>query len=1435
MHKVIFSILAALVAFNVYGIGATQEWVKRQLAAYMRTPGSTNSTITGTIAGSAFSGGDCVGDATCEIKTEIGSHVALKVVASGVSEIPAGTFYARDDQGHFQNAKTGFLTTIYASSYVVNRTVTNALGVASVKSVRMGNFWAVDSTGKAWRMGIRGGDTILYQTDAPSRFLAIRSTTIPARAANEILPRPVSLFGAPSVFLAVFPLHAATDSEIQYTVNSEKTYTIGQITITRTDRRGNKREIKFTPDGLECVYKGPNGPFKTKEEARAAVMDLNNWGFPTDWDKIWNVENTGNMSLEDFLNSDAWKYLLDSIEAERVEVEIENPQPYEHPCPAPSDYWDWSATAKDWVVKAAYDTADELDEWRGKNGCVCGFEGCENAGTPKHSVGRVRRKDGEFIVTDENGDGCKCCIRCITYGSDMWATVNEYNDHRANGADSGFCGCACGYWDSEHESEWPRDFHNRPSRVGGKDFACLCYCGKAKAANGEYVQHIKYRGDSPWCEKICSACEMVEDEEKYIPHNYPAFDTRHVTLRAPEWNDHTARKDTTDPVGMPNDPTYYDRCGCACGAYDESKSSGLPAEFAAFHQQKMGSCRCHCGQTHTKNMRGDDTVDPFPCPEICAVCFKVEDDESNAVFTFDGAQYKKTVLIDPEDEKYHEKYEAACGCKCYNDEATRHTWSVGDVPIGSISAEGGKMPDWHVMNAEGCGCFCGGVIEQTLDKAYHIGPNETKGVCWCKCATYHLGEWLDKTCGAKSWRECSLDAEHVHEEDAIAHEYANSFHSAAGHYCKCDKKQIAPHQNIKQKSGRGEGFVMYRLVCQTPGCGWFGDETEVCNHPSWGEWFKAGDVAGGGVLMRRNCADCATYQEETLFPAEMTECIEDMNIHLPLEDECGCKCGYYGVRIAESEDFHKWDAAQILDGVENCRCKCEQKHRFRNGSKCSKVCAYCKRTVKSGLDAKESDHAQADGHICGCACGFYGVTEAHVEAGHNAETAFLHKQAKTGANGAPAFCQCYGATGMGGQWHWRINRSTTCPKICKYTMDGDQLGHLAARNSPEKGVTAARPADHVGNTYGCGCKCGLCGDETKSLWADEKALHHAAQNAEDQCHCSCEKRHLVGKTEGHTFKTCICTCKEKHDPKTSLNACGYCSSCGYIWRNGVRLDAGNRNNHLWANGGCYCDGGCVVGGVKMLHTDGHRYEKYKCVCLCGEATRDHILVEQKERVGQWTCWKCDAVFLNFRVSTVCSRCGTTVVTEHIGSVGEHYPGCGEPKPSCWKCGCSCSTWGTHATCNVHYCNACCTKKPPKPPRPPKPTPGDPNPGDPEPEPPEPYITCKHPRTETHDWDFHWTCEECSSDFHNWGWRKHCVDCGAYIDSESHNEGKHGPPCNGEDPGHECEPSICGEVLNDGGTCQESYCHSCESCPNASQHKNHHGGNGGSGGGGLDDI
>ena len=1441
MKRAVFFAAAMFAAFSAFGKGATQEWVRRYVLEAMKGVVRQN-TATNLEAEAAFSASAIVdpdSSYTANIKAGAGTFAALKVVESTVPEIPAGTFYARDAQGCYRNAKNGCIDTIYASAYTVSRPVTNAMGAASVSSVRMGNFWAVDSTGRAWRMGI-AGDTILYLAGERSKYIAIRSTTLPDRAANYLMPAANAGLTVRDMLALAFPAALAkTEEQTVYTINSETTIAINTITFTRTNKfTGKVVEYTFTPKDLQGVYKGPNGPFESKEAAREAASNLDNWDFG-DWITTWNVEGFSTMTRADLQNSDVWKQLIEAIGTERVEVEIENPQPYEHPCPAPADYWELDPASGEWVVSSKYGDGEKLDAWRGANGCKCEFVGCENEGVSRHRVGRAF-KDGEKLepMDDETADGCKCCVRCVKYGSAPYETIDEFDDHRGAGVDAGYCGCACGRKMPDTEEEWTRDFHNYPSRVGGLDFACLCYCAKDRAQNGEFVRHVKYSGDSPWCKNICGACGMVEDEEQYVTFPWPSFDLRQVTLRESEWTDHTPRSEVKDGVSVLNDPTYYDRCGCACSAYDEDRTAGLPAEFASFHQMKDSSCRCHCGQSHNKNKIGDEAVDPFPCEKICAVCLKVEDEESSAVFRFGGDTYKKISLVDPEDEKYHDKHLAVCGCKCYNGEETRHEWSVGDVAKGSISSEDGKMPEWHVMNASGCGCFCGGVIEKTLGKAYHIGPNETKGVCWCKCGENHLGEWLDKKCGAKSWRECSLNAEHIHDEDVIAHEWANKYLDASSHFCKCDRKALSPHQNSKQKSGRGEGFVMYRLVCQTPGCGWFGDETEICNHPSWGEWFKAGDVAGGGVLMRRNCADCASYEEEILFPAEMTECIEDMNIHLPLEDKCGCKCGHYGVRIAESEDFHKWDAAQILNGVANCRCQCEQKHHFRAGSHCPDVCAYCRRTLKSGRDAKETDHIQASGHVCGCACGYYGVTAEHVASGHNAELSFLHKQATTAGNGAPAFCQCYGATGKGGKWHWRINRSSTCPKICKYTMEGDKLGHLAAWDSPEKIVTAAKASDHVGNAYGCGCKCGLCGDETKSLWADEKALHKPAQNAEDQCHCSCEKRHLVGDgAGGHTFKDgCICTCGAKHDPNKALNACGYCSGCGSIWRGGERQDATVTARHFFANSGCYCDGGCVVQGSRILHPDGHMYPAKSCRCVCGETTLAHIVIAEKEPVGTSTCWDCYAVFVNYYITTFCARCGETLESGKVVGMGEHYPECGQPKPSCWKCGCHCATRGTHATCNTHYCNSCCTTKPKKPPRDPLPSPDDPNP-EPSPEPPEPYTDCTHLYTISTPWDYNETCTSCEESFHFWGNRVTCNVCGQILENNSYKDGAHSSPCtDGMDGPNDQEPEYvtCHEELSGGGECGAEY-QSGSGCPNASSHKSHHGGNGGSGGGGLDDI
>ena len=299
-----------------------------------------------------------------------------------------------------------------------------------------------------------------------------------------------------------------------------------------------------------------------------------------------------------------------------------------------------------------------------------------------------------------------------------------------------------------------------------------------------------------------------------------------------------------------------------------------------------------------------------------------------------------------------------------------------------------------------------------------------------------------------------------------------------------------------------------------------------------------------------------------------------------------------------------------------------------------------------------------------------------------------------------------------------------------------------------------------------------------------------------------------------------------------MNACGYCSICGNIWRNGQRIDATIAANHLFTYSGCYCDGGCNVGGKKMLHPDGHIYPAKSCRCVCGETTLAHIVTTEATKVGTSTCWDCFARFINYYIVTKCARCGEVLEPGKGTSMGEHNPGCGEPKPSCWKCGCHCS--GSHQTCGGgHYCSACCYKKPPKPPRPPVPNPDDPNPDDPEPEPPEPYETCNHTFT-TEDWGGTEVCGDCGESFEFSGYCKYCTKCGYIKETKNNVKGKHSSPCTDDPGGPDSEMVTCHEELSGGGECGTEY-QSGSGCPNASQHKSHHGGNGGSGGGNLDDI
>ena len=1206
MKRIAAMCAAAFAAFEAFGIGATQEWVRRHvadaLAGVVRSSSATNIDVIDDIPAASFAGGDTNATYRCAIRAGIGGRPALKVVSSTVAEIPAGTFYMLNPDGDYVNRSNPLIAAIHAAPYTVEGVATNSAGGVSTNLVRMGRFWAADSTNGVWRMGL-DGDTCLYLAGNRSVRFAIRSTTLPDRASAVLLSS-----AAPSVSwiraalsLAVPSLNARTTGETVYTVNSESTMAIGTITFTRVNRFGKASTVTFTPRGLQGVYRGPSGPFVLKAEAEAAARDLDNWNFG-DWDSIWNVEGFGRMTRAEFESSDVWRQLVAAIGTDRTEAEVSAPQMPPHPCPAPDDFWvfdsatwenpdlsDEVALASAWKVNARYSDGkggydrDALDEWRGRNGCRCGVEGCANQGVAQHREGRVRKGgDGVFTYSDDvdGGDGCKCCVRCMKYGADT-ATLVKYNDHRAAGEGAGECRCGCGVYTTANESSWPQDFHNIPAHTlawPSLDYSCMCYCSKDKALDGGYVRHAKYAGDSPWCKAICSRCGMVDDRERYITHSYPAFDTRHVSLRAAKWSDHTPRAEAeAGSVSALADPTYSTRCGCACGAYDTANGGALPSEFADFHQfgNAAHSCLCTCGQVHRPNRVSDsETAAPWPCNAICAVCLKVEGAAEGSI-TVDGVAYPRHKFEDPDGEAWHTPSSSGCGCLCYNGTyggaPSRHSWSIGLGATDSDTLLANLMPKWHRPSASGCGCKCGGYPYDRTDlPAFHAIRNAAVP-CRCQCLRTHPGYSQSSKC-----RVCA--------------------------------------------------------VCGTPQNG---DEYAAESFHVLKE--GATDDAGNRIC---RCW-CGVYSSEIDFVPEVSNTTFFATAMLP----------------SANGPLHDFDGSEVR-GVTNCLCVCGAKHVFREPTTywknqhhdewCEGVCQSCRRRLKDGRPAAESDHTPKprSKRRCGCRCGWFGVDQEHTDGGREAKTQRMHPQCmvnNTGDPSSPPYCKCFG-TGNGGRWHYHEPfPDSSCPAVCQYLATGDSsLGHLAAGEpSPTSGGTRpATAAHHKGKAYGCGCRCGRCGEKNRPDWKGNDALHRPAQNAADQCHCSCESRRLVGSGKGgHEFAgtSCTCTCGKTH--RSSLNACGLClggdgsTSCGKIHRNGELLED---------------------------TADNHRFDSGSCTCRCGLHTRAHDWGDDWRGEPTTTyCPRCGAQLDRYPMWRTCKRCGLQEQTGGFQYSGAHRDGCTE--------------------------------------------------------------------------------------------------------------------------------------------------------------------------------
>lgn len=477
-------------------------------------------------------------------------------------------------------------------------------------------------------------------------------------------------------------------------------------------------------------------------------------------------------------------------------------------------------------------------------------------------------------------------------------------------------------------------------------------------------------------------------------------------------------------------------------------------------------------------------------------------------------------------------------------------------------------------------------------------------------------DWDERSCGSSSWATCLNNPAHTRGTES--HAYAGGQGDAASHPCVCGATS-QPHQ--------------------------------------WGSWVCDG-YSGEYATLVRICpvTGCGASALAKVPLSAIKECVAEIGLHVPKGDGCGCKCGK-GENL-DSGAFHFWDGSDIVRGVTNCLCVCGAKHVFREPTTywknqhqdewCEGVCQSCRRRLKDGRPAAESDHTPKprSARKCGCRCGWFGVDQEHTDGGREAKTQRMHPQCmvnNTGDPSSPPYCKCFG-TGNGGRWHYHEPfPDSSCPAVCQYMATEDSsLGHLAAGEpSPTSGGTRpATAAHHRGKSYGCGCRCGRCGENNRPDWKGNDALHHPAQNAADQCHCSCESRRLVGSGKGgHEFSgtSCTCTCGGAH--RSSLNACGLClggdgsTPCGKIHRNGELLED---------------------------TADNHRFDSDSCTCRCGSQTRDHDWgAEWRGDPTTTYCPRCGATLDRYPMWRTCKRCGLQEDTGRFEYSGAHRDGCTE--------------------------------------------------------------------------------------------------------------------------------------------------------------------------------
>lgn len=744
----------------------------------------------------------------------------------------------------------------------------------------------------------------------------------------------------------------------------------------------------------------------------------------------------------------------------------------------------------------------------------------------------------------------------------------------------------------------------------GKGEHCVCGCGLFSCA------------DSKWSKKT----------PRGTVHN---FGTR-VTTHSRTTNDPIKYEQIMD--GVEPDPEQHWSCA-------KSECERCQDPYGVREDHEWGEEE----EPHYKKLSNEKCA----LRKVCSKCqFEIYQTEEEAGAHIEDATIK-AVYEELENGTQHRKTMTCIKCKNPFYEDKDHAY-IEDVCGNKMCVCGKRSPD---QTSE-------------VHKGWTDNGEDTH-TCACKKQTvaHTFGEWeiISETDTSAMWQRICADCGRTETKETEKDENGNLPHPSdimctpekhnkryqecgcvCAYYSNGEKVLIQGTDREVGSPAATDDFHFYVPA------DWMDDTVDDCTclcgtRHQFRAWAKKDLVAASRCV--NICAGCLKYHNggDMYNKDNQIATLED---HTPRDNQseggigCGCCCGSFNQDTANDVRFHP-------KHPNTCRCYGSITDGVGNGSwhypyartDCNKICSYQNSDgtthlantgtkpikLEAGVTlAQEKDHT-AKSNTCGCECGAYSPTKANLS-----PTSPLHVKADYLCG-----CWCGGAAkSCFPEWHtWSEGycwcqeiytdfatnaahrivanpNGNSCTNVCwGSNHDGHGSGHEVYNNvyyyTDEAGKLKHTPKDD-----GCGCVCGQFDSRAygnAKTDEGEAAFHngHGSDHGGYKCYCSCGLLHKFFE-EGKCPSFCdVCT----------------------LTKDGKYSSRSTEEEAL------------------KLHT----FEE-KCVCNCGETTREHLLSEwQKYENGTSVCSKCGKTITQYYNYRTCTRSKCEYVEHFDSSYGHGEP------------------------------------------------------------------------------------------------------------------------------------------------------------------------------------